>query len=93
MVQHTLRVPVTQAGCVIFARSGMALAVDIRDTQLSGAVRLIDAQSDMCTASEVGTENDATFRYSADRNLGYPQCRLLSRLGGWIDRMFLYKSM
>jgi hypothetical protein len=71
-------VPVTQAGFVIFARNGMVLAVDIRDAQLSGAVRLIDAQSDMCEAWTKATKDDATFRYSADRNLGYPQCQICS---------------
>jgi hypothetical protein len=45
---RTFLVPLTHAGLVIFARNGMALAVDIRDTQLSGAVRPIDWQSDMC---------------------------------------------
>ena len=38
----------THAGLVTFARRGMLLAVDIRAAQPSGAILLIDAQSDMC---------------------------------------------
>jgi hypothetical protein len=68
-----LRVPVTHAGFAIFARNGMAPALDTRETQLIGAVRLNEAQSDMCGKWKESTKDDVTFRRLADRNLGYPQ--------------------
>jgi hypothetical protein len=53
MRQRTFRVPLTHAGFVTLARKGMLLAVEIRETPLSGtAVRLIEVQSDMCGAWE-----------------------------------------
>jgi hypothetical protein len=55
-------VPVTQAGLLIFARNGIVLAVEIRERQLSGAVRLIEVQSDMCGVEEYTPNDDATFR-------------------------------
>ena len=44
-----MRVPVIQAGFVIFARRGMAPTVRVREAQLSDAgVLLANVQSDMC---------------------------------------------